>query len=445
MNDQKILQKQLINHFINNWLIFVAIFAVFGVMVIVMFNTITYSSLDKELKDASKVFLEEQNRMNDISDFFLKENFLEEDNEEIREQLQDIRDYNLSRKVKNPKYTVIVRDSEFNVINSNDLSSMYDEYKSEIVFDSQNLDKVYNLQIGNKFSYRAINVKLDNQDKKNVRYVQLLVNSENEKILASTFKDVVISSIATGIVFSLVASYYLAKRNLVPIAETMVKQTEFVQNASHELRTPLTIIQTKQEMLLRDPNAKIIDKSEDIILSLNETKRLAKLTKDLMTLATASDRMILEKETVIIDELIGNTLKPYEELVSLEEKELKLEFHYGKEMNVDVNKFQQVLIILLDNAMKYTEKGDSITIATFLKDGKCNIEVRDTGIGISDKGLKEVFTRFYREDRARNRETGGSGLGLSIADTIIKAHGGTIRASHNTPKGTIFTIKLPKQ
>ena len=72
------------------------------------------------------------------------------------------------------------------------------------------------------------------------------------------------------------------------------------------------------------------------------------------------------------------------------------------------------------------------------------MEVRDTGIGISDKGLKEVFNRFYREDRARNRETGGSGLGLSIADTIVKAHSGTIRASHNSPKGTIFTIKLPK-
>lgn len=72
------------------------------------------------------------------------------------------------------------------------------------------------------------------------------------------------------------------------------------------------------------------------------------------------------------------------------------------------------------------------------------IEVRDTGIGISEKGLKEVFNRFYREDRARNRETGGSGLGLSIANMIVTAHSGTIKASHNNPKGTIFTVKLPK-
>lgn len=443
MNDQQILKKQLLKHFINNWLIFVAIFAVFGGVVIIMFNMITYSSLDNELKEASTVFLEEQDRINDISDFFAKEGMFDGKNNGIEKELDNIRDYNLSRKIKNPKYTVIIRDGNLNVINSDDLSSMYDEYESQIVFDSDNLDKVYNIQIADKFNYRGINIKLNSNNIEDVRYIQILVNSDNEKFLVNTFKDIVVSGIAAGICFSLIASYFLAKRNLIPIAETMVKQSEFVQNASHELRTPLTIIQTKQEMLLREPNAKIIDKSEDIILSLNETKRLAKLTKDLMTLATA-DRLVLEKESVEIDELIKNTIKPYEELVVLEEKELILELNYGKEINVDVNRITQVLIILLDNSMKYTEKGDKITIASFFKDGKCNIEVRDTGIGISDKGLKEVFNRFYREDRARNRETGGSGLGLSIANTIVTAHNGTIRASHNNPKGTIFTIKLPK-
>ena len=444
MNDKEILKKQLINHFITNWLIFVAIFTVFGIMVIILFNTITYKSLDEELKEESQIFLEEQSAVDSISNFFYKDGFFEKRNEEFDKQLQDIRDYNLSRKIRNPKYTVIIRDNDLNVLNSNELSLLYEEYKAEIIFDSNNLEKVYNLEIGDRFNYRGINVKLDSNNADSIRYIQILVNSDNERIVATSFKNVIISSIIAGILFSLIASYFLAKKNLVPIAETMVKQTEFVQNASHELRTPLTIIQTKQEMLLRDPNAKIIDKSEDIILSLNETKRLTKLTKDLMTLATASDRMVLEKENVEIDELVKNTIMPYEELVNLEEKELKLELNYAKQVNIDVNRIKQVLIILLDNAIKYTEKGDTITIATFLRDGKCNIEVRDTGIGISDNGLKEIFNRFYREDKARNRETGGSGLGLSIADTIIKAHGGSIKASHNTPKGTIFTIKLSK-
>ncbi|MCI8308869.1 MAG: cell wall metabolism sensor histidine kinase WalK [Clostridia bacterium] len=88
--------------------------------------------------------------------------------------------------------------------------------------------------------------------------------------------------------------------------------------------------------------------------------------------------------------------------------------------------------------------GDSIEINTYQKDGKCVIEVKDTGIGISDEAISHVFERFYREDKARSRETGGSGLGLSIADMIISAHSGTIKASHNGNKGTVFTIKLPR-
>jgi two-component system sensor histidine kinase CiaH len=99
---------------------------------------------------------------------------------------------------------------------------------------------------------------------------------------------------------------------------------------------------------------------------------------------------------------------------------------------------------LLDNAIKYTEEKDTIEIKTYAKDNKCVIEVKDTGIGVSDEGLKRIFERFYREDRSRSRETGGTGLGLSIATYIVSAHGGTIKATHNKPKGTLFTIRLPK-
>ena len=441
--EQEVLRKQLFSHMFYNLLVVASILTIFGIIVIVMFNSITYSSLDKELIETANVFIESEKMMNNISTYFAKEKYLEI--ETFKQELRDIRDYNLSRKINDPKYTVIIRDSNLNIINTNDLGRYYEDYEKYIKFDSYNLEKVYSLQIKNDFNYRAINVKLESNLPEDTRYVQLLVNVDSEKILTDAFTDVIISSVAVGIILSIIAGYILAKRTLIPAVETIKKQTEFVQNASHELRTPLTIIQAKQELLLREPNAKIIDKSEEISLTLNETKRLAKLTKDLMVLASAySNNMILEKEQVYIDELIENTVKPYNEMMIFEEKELKLNLNYEKNVNIDVNKFQQLLIILLDNAIKYTEKGDCIEISTFSKDNKCIIEVKDTGIGISDKGLKEVFNRFYREDRARNRETGGSGLGLSIADTIVKAHNGTIKASHNEPKGTIFTVKLPK-
>ena len=197
--------------------------------------------------------------------------------------------------------------------------------------------------------------------------------------------------------------------------------------------------------MLQEPDSKIIDKIEDISLTIEETKRISKLTKDLLLLARADSKtMKIKKEEIEVDKFIENFIKPYIELAEMQNKKIILNLNFDNIISIDVNKIHQVLVILLDNALKYTEEKDSVTISTFNKDGKCLIEVKDTGIGISDEGIKRVFDRFYREDKARNRETGGTGLGLAIAFSIIKAHNGTIKASHNKPKGTIFTIRLQK-
>ena len=238
-------------------------------------------------------------------------------------------------------------------------------------------------------------------------------------------------------------TFQLSKRMMMPIYNAYKRQTEFVANASHELRTPLTIIQAKQELLLQEPESKIIDKSEDINLTLKETRRLSKMIKELMALARSdSNEYVLNKEEVNIDKLIQEIVKPYKDYAELEKKTIKLELNYKREIKVDKNKITELLIILLDNAIKYTGENDTITIKTYSKDGKCNIEVADTGIGISDEGLKRVFERFYREDKARTRETGGTGLGLSIAHTIVTRHKGSIRAMHNKPRGTIFLVRI---
>ena len=246
-------------------------------------------------------------------------------------------------------------------------------------------------------------------------------------------------------ILSIIVSYVLSKKTLKPLKENIDKQMEFVQNASHELRTPLTIIQAKQELLLQEPNAKIIDKSEDISLTLNETKRLSTLVKDLMMLSRADNKKItFNKENVNIDEYIKNVITPYIEIAEIENKKITLDLNFNQDIDVDTNKIYELLIILLDNAIKYTEENDTIVVETYLKENKFVLEVQDTGIGVSEEGLERIFERFYREDKARSRETGGSGLGLSIADFIVTEHGGTIKAVHNEPKGTIFIIKLPK-
>ena len=244
-------------------------------------------------------------------------------------------------------------------------------------------------------------------------------------------------------VVAVVASYILSRKTLKPIILSWNKQTEFVQNASHELRTPLTIIQAKQELLLDEPQAKIIDKVEEINTSISETRRMARLVKDLMQLAKAdSNKIELQKEQINIDELIEQVTKPFIEMAKIQNKKFELNLKYCKNIKIDKNKIHQVLVIVLDNALKYTEKADKITVETYEKDSKCVLQIKDTGIGISNDGIEHIFDRFYREDKARSRETGGSGLGLSIASHIIELHGGSIKAKHNTPKGTIIEIKL---
>ncbi len=442
MNEQDRFKKQIVKHTLYNISAFAIIFLIFGILVFFLVRNITFSSVELTLKECANLYLETENSIQGLSDYFFETRGIQK--EEFENSINEIRDYVLSRKINNPKVIVIIRDKDKNVLNEEDLGRSYNEYLTQLNFNEKLLNKIYEIRINNTYNYRSINLELY-PDSDNTRYVQLLINVDSENELVSHYFDIITVAILSGITMSIVASYILSKKTLVPIAETLKKQMEFVQNASHELRTPLTIIQAKQELLLQEPDAKIIDKSEEIMLTLNETKRLTKLTKDLMTLARADENNIkLNKEKTDVDELIEGLAKPYIEMAELEEKQITLNLQYNEEANLDSNKIYQVMVILLDNAIKYTEKGDNIEISTFSKDGKCVIEVKDTGIGISEEAIKHIFDRFYREDKARNRETGGSGLGLSIADVIIKAHNGTIKASHNKPKGTIFTIRLPK-
>ncbi len=443
MNEQDRFKKQLLKHTLYNICAFAIIFSIFGILIFCLVRNITYSSVDLTLKECADIYLEADNNLQGLSNYFIQSQGSKK--EEFTNSINAMRDYVLSRKVTNPKVIVILRDGDSNVLNSDDLGRNYNEYLAQLDFNKKILNKIYEICINNTYNYRAINLKLDSDSDENLRYIQLLINVDSENELISHYMDIISVGILTGIIMSIIASYILSKKTLLPIANTLKKQMEFVQNASHELRTPLTIIQAKQELLLQEPDAKIIDKSEDIMLTLNETKRLTKLTKDLMILARADENNIkLNKEKVDIDELIDGMAKPYIEMAEFEEKQMKLNLQYEEEAFVDTSKIYQVMVILLDNAIKYTEKGDCIEINTYSKDGKCVIEVKDTGVGISEEAIKHIFDRFYREDKARNRETGGSGLGLSIADVIVKAHNGTIKASHNKPKGTIFTIKLPK-
>lgn len=438
MEEKDGLKFKLFKLIISNILILLTMFAIFGLFIFVMVSNSIYTTVDKELYDTRNQILE-------IDNMFAKSNKNRPAGEFqfFRDALKEYRDYAITRNAINPNVIMILRDTNGNIV-SDEFDRFYN-YSDDIDFNIKNLDKIYDEEIAKKFYYRGINFEISTIPENSGKYVQLLINVDSERMLLKGYLQIIGYSIVIICGLCLFVSYYISKKTLGPVKESMTKQMEFVQNVSHELRTPLTIIQAKQELLLQEPNAKIIDKSEDIVLTLNETKRLSKLVKDLLILSRADNqKMVLQKEQVNIDEYIKEIVSPYIEVAEIEEKKISLNLDYKMDINIDTSKIYQLMIILLDNAIKYTECGDEIQINTYQKDNKCVIEVKDTGIGVSDEGLKRIFERFYREDRARNRETGGTGLGLSIANMIVSAHNGTIKASHNQPKGTVFTIKLPK-
>lgn len=429
MNEEKIMRKNLLKNMLVNLIVFTILFLIFDFLIYNQISISLYKDIDKDLVSEQRKYLNEENSK---LDKLLEEINSNSENKKVSEYIKNV----------NPRIIFIIRDDSKNIINEDMLGENYKDYSNNIIFEENNLNQIYSLQLEDKYTYRGLNFEtVDNNG--NTIYIQLLANVDGETKSLDNVLRMLIAGTAILITLSILASYMLSKRMMVPIYKAYQKQTEFVANASHELRTPLTIIQAKQELLLQEPESKIIDKSEDINLTLKETRRLSKMIKELMALARSdANEYKLNKENVNIDNLILEIVKPYKDFAKLENKTIKLDLKYGKEINVDKNKITELIIILLDNAIKYTGENDTITIKTYNKDGKCNIEVIDTGIGISDNGLKRVFDRFYREDKARSRETGGTGLGLSIAHTIVTRHKGTIKAMHNEPKGTVFLVRL---
>uniref|UniRef100_A0A7U3YHW4 histidine kinase n=1 Tax=Geobacillus sp. (strain Y4.1MC1) TaxID=581103 RepID=A0A7U3YHW4_GEOS0 len=246
-------------------------------------------------------------------------------------------------------------------------------------------------------------------------------------------------------------SYFMSKRALVPIQEAYHRQRQFVADASHELRTPLSVIlssvealEMEEELTKNELTQKLLDRLRE------EIKRMTKLMNDLLTLARADSAhasLQLVKETFDFRPHAERTLRLLEELAS--KKNIRMHFHSPESVIIaaDADKLTQLLYILLDNAIKYTPDGGEVTlsidIAPFKQQRILTISVKDTGIGIPPESLDRIFDRFYRVDKARSRQQGGHGLGLSIAKWIVDAHGGTIHVQSEVGKGSEFIVKIP--
>jgi signal transduction histidine kinase len=251
-------------------------------------------------------------------------------------------------------------------------------------------------------------------------------------------------SLLLGTVVISLASYYLAKRALVPIKAAWEKQQQFTADASHELRTPLAIIKGNAELMLRHPEKTIAEESSLLSNIIRETRRMNRLIGTLLTLSRAdADMAELKMERVMVKEVLANIFEIFEGLFAAQGIKLALKTEGALELYADKERLYQLLVILLDNALKYTFTAGKVSIICYEEAKRIHMEVRDTGCGIASEDLPFIFDRFFRGDKARSREKGGSGLGLSIAKWIVDKHGGEIRAESQLGAGTIFYIVLP--
>lgn len=237
-------------------------------------------------------------------------------------------------------------------------------------------------------------------------------------------------------------------RDITDEYNTEKMRTDFISSVSHELKTPMVMLSGYSEALLDDIVTEPEEVKEMVSIIKDESDRMNKLVSELLIIARMDSDDVLydikeQNFTMLLDEL--HQRFDYK----LKDNNIELVIEAGSEMvqfPFDYDKLNQVFTNLIDNAIRYTSRGDMITI-NVAEDNEdyVSIEVRDTGTGIKRENLKHIFERFYKADEARTRGKHGTGLGLYIVSNIIKKHGGTITADSIFGEGTVFTIKLPRK
>lgn len=321
-------------------------------------------------------------------------------------------------------------------------------------------------------------------DSQTVGYVQTSVSLANLDRSISRFRLLLIGTAVGGLVIAIAGSLATAARALRPIAdvtdtaraiavshgfgrrldpiaqhdevgeltrtfnemlssldEAHQAQRRFVDDAAHELRAPLTSIIGNLDLLERASDLPVSEQQAIVTDVRAEAERLARLVSELLILARADSGQPLVLEMVELDRVVLDVVRralPMTGGVGLDIAELVPTVVRG-----DADRLHQLLVILVENALRYTSSSGSVTVAMSRRDGEAVLSVRDTGIGIDVADLPNIFDRFFRADPARSRVGGGSGLGLTIAKWIAEAHEGRIEVESAPGRGSTFTVTLP--
>lgn len=275
-----------------------------------------------------------------------------------------------------------------------------------------------------------------------LRVIAFETDTMEKAILDNIFWTFIIAVLCSLGAFYLM-SRYLAEKAVRPIETAWAQQKAFIADASHELRTPLTVIRTNLDVVMCSPEETVEEQKEWLDNIREETDEMKELVESLFFLAQAdAHQQRLECDPFDCRDMIASAVRAYTPMA--EEKGITLTADLGEENIIcgDDGKLRRVLRVLVENAIRHTDAGGTISVK-LTDDGKTScLTVTDTGEGIAPDALGHLFERFYQADSSRRK--GGAGLGLAIAKWIVEAHGGTISAASILGQGATFTVRLPK-
>lgn len=428
MDRKKFLFRKRISYMVLLSAVFMAINIIFIIVVYNVAQSSQFEETDKQVLEARDAVLEKTD--NAISNFLKGKQIVYFDNG---------RNYVISYKI-----FILLRDHSGEIINSEYLNSFDYMLNLDFARKSQDTFNTYTVvRNGEEVSYRSYMFAVTGSDGETY-YIQLaadvseIVNSL--KLLGNTL----IFGGIIAIIAVLLAGWFLSKILVSGVIEGWERQDEFISYASHEIRSPLAVIHSSLELLLEKPGARIIDRSDLIINSLAESNRLRKMSNNLIEMAKLqSSDLVLHLSEINVKEMVEDFIEPF--VFQAEDTERILKYYVDDNIMIRADRqlLTELLVIFLENALKYTGNGDIIQLWIKEGDNKVTFRVDDSGIGISEDGLKKVFSRFYRGEQEQSK-VDGSGLGLYIASLIVQAHKGKITAEANVPKGTVFCAVIDK-
>lgn len=267
---------------------------------------------------------------------------------------------------------------------------------------------------------------------------ELIMEIKKRLLIALLGVDGCIILVSSGL------AYFLAGRTLRPIQIMVQEQNRFISDASHELKTPLTSLKSAFEVFIRDKDPSLAEAKVLVEESIDEVNKLQSLSESLLELAQYGTSTAHTKiERISLKKIVQQATRTLNPLAI--ERDIKLVIG-DEDVQVNANKYglAEVMTILVDNAIKYSEPGGTVEISFRKKGTEAIITVKDSGAGILKKDLPHIFDRFYRSDTARSKvQVSGYGLGLSIAKKIIENHQGYIVVESKIKEGTQFFVHLP--